>query len=92
MAKSRELPNDRLRQKLDRLAEQVVDDASKAVDDKLAAHQRIDALKVAGAWYTASRKSEPQAPVDQSAWSKYREAMFNGKGHDAETDEPAGRA
>ena len=85
------LPRDKLRAKLDRLASSVVDEVTKP-DTAATIHQKISALKVAGAYWAMSRKTDdPTKP--ETAWDKYAANMYgNGKDEDASEDEPAGRA
>ena len=85
MARKRRDP---LRAKLDRLAEKIADEAL-APDGggpPLTFSQKANALKIAGAYYAVSRKSE-KAPDEPSAWDEYhRRIAGNGRDHDAEED------
>lgn len=70
-----------LRGKLDALAEKTADEA---MDAPL--NQKVNALKVCGAYWAMSRKSDKDGgQVGDSAWDRYAEAMYsNGKDADAE--------
>lgn len=75
---------DALRVKLDRLAEQIADEALSNTD--IDPRDKVNALKVAGAYWTASRKGE-DTDKDPSAWDLYtRKITGNGKDRDGEED------
>jgi hypothetical protein len=75
---------DALRSKLDRLAEQIADEV---LGSAVELRDKVNALKVAGAYWGLSRKGEK--PEDEpDAWGVYqRRISGNGKDHDAAQDD-----
>lgn len=74
---------DALRVKLDKLAEEITDEAH-ATDVEL--KDKVNALKVAGAYWAMSRKGE-EPEKEPSAWERYGSRIAgNGKDEDAEED------
>jgi hypothetical protein len=72
---------DALRMKLDKLAEQIADEVLGAAVDL---RDKVNALKIAGAYWGLSRKGE-KLDDEPDAWGGYqRRIMGNGKDHDAQ--------
>ena len=85
MARKRRDP---LRTKLDRLAEQIADEALGSEEaEPVPLRDKVTALKVAGAYWGISRKGE-KLDAEPDAWTGYQRRMVgNGKDHDAAQDD-----
>lgn len=86
-------PRDALRTKLDRLAEQIADQALTGLDapaedtGTLSLRDKVNVLKVAGAYYGISRKTGGSDKKEPNAWEGYTSRILgNGQDHDAEED------